>query len=154
MYLSEVISADWTGTSFTPSTTGPLFVSMAKTPAWLWWSLTAMYLEGVCYPEVRAAAETYSDLGHVYFRQSYFLPQQKYCTKSSVTGLRFCSISIDFSCSKGCSKSACTLRSRISSKACAIRWIPFQFSLTCCDIQYKGVLVNFHVNTDDMLVPA
>lgn len=99
---------------------------------------------------------TSSYLGHVQFRQSYFVPQHIHWTKISVNGfgLSTCSISMDISHGKGCSKSACAIKSRVSHKASAIHWISFQFSLTCCDIQYEGVLVNFHMNTDGMRVPA
>lgn len=45
----------------------------------------------------------------------------------------------------------CTCKCIISLNACARLWILFQFSLTCCHTQYRGVLVHFHMNWNDTL---
>lgn len=88
-------------------------------------------------------------LGCAWFGHREFLPQQKYCMKISLTesGLKlFCLISMDVSCSKGCSKSVCAFRRRISHTARTIHWIPFQFTLMRCDIQYSSSKLLYEYN--------
>lgn len=115
MCLNETISLVSKGKSFIIFITGQLFLSMPKSPGQLQWSLTAIYLE---YALQFGAASIY--LGHVSFRQSYFLPQHIHCTKISVNGfeLSICSISMDISHGEGCSKSACAIKTSITQSMC------------------------------------